>query len=196
MKKQIKKSRKILKKTLEEVSHYLKNDNRIVMFFDEGRFGLQSTIKRIWGIKGEKLTVRVKQGYKNFYIYSSVSPFDGESCTLFLPEVNVKMMEIYLKELSEKYCDKETLLIMDQAGWHRSEKLKVPWNIKLMFLPPYSPELNPIEKLWWWIRKEVTHNKIFKTLDDQMDAIEKEFKKLTKNDFSRLCNCTYLYHFK
>ena len=57
MKKQIKKSRKILKKTLEEVSHYLKNDNRIVMFFDEGRFGLQSTIKRIWGIKGEKLTV-------------------------------------------------------------------------------------------------------------------------------------------
>ena len=61
-----------------------------------------------------------------------------------------------------------------------------------MFLPPYSPELNPVEKLWQWLRKEVTHNNLFKTLEALMNALEKEFRKLTSQKFAQLCHCSYL----
>ena len=81
---------------------------------------------------------------------------------------------------------------MDQAAWHKSDDLIKFDNIRLVFLPPYSPELNPVEKLWWWLRKEVSHNSIFKSLDVMMDALEIEFKKLTKDRFKTLCACSYL----
>ena len=75
----------------------MENSNRLIFFFDEGRFGLRSTVTRIWAKRGELLQVKVQQGYKNFYIYSCVSPHSGESFSLFLPEVNTEMMNIFLK---------------------------------------------------------------------------------------------------
>lgn len=147
---------------------------------------------RIWAKRGETLRVKVQQGYKNFYVYSCVSPHSGESFSFFLPELNTEMMNIFLDKFSKKYSDKNIFLIMDQAGWHKAKDLKVPQNTKLIFLLLYSPELNPIEKLWQWLRKEVTHNNIFKTLDALMDALEKEFRKLTPQKFAQLCHCSYL----
>ncbi len=132
----------------------------MVFFFDEGRFGLQSTLMRIWAKRGEPLSIRVKQGYKSFYIYSSVSPQTGDDFSLFLPEVNTEMMNIYLDNLSKEYGDKEILVIMDQAGWHKSNDLNIPKNIQIKFLPSYSPELNPVEKLWQWLKKEALHNNL------------------------------------
>jgi len=170
----------------------LKHPDNIVFFFDEGRFGLQSTVMRVWAEKGKPLEIKVKQGYQNFYIYSSVCPHSGDSFNLFMPEVNTEMMNIYLKELSNTFLDKKIILIMDQASWHKSNDLKKVNNIKFKLLPPYSPELNPIEKLWWWLRKEKTHNKVFKTLDAMMDELESEFKNLTNSRLKTLCACSYL----
>lgn len=81
---------------------------------------------------------------------------------------------------------------MDQAGWHKSHDLVLPDNMAIEFLPPYSPELNPVERLWWWLRKEVTHNQIFETLEAMMNALEKEFKAITNNLLASLCHCSYL----
>lgn len=161
-------------------------------FFDEGHFGLHSTAMKIWAEKGKPLEVRVKQGYENFYSYSAVSPNSGEPFSLFLPEVNTDMMNLYLEELSKEYSDYKLLLIMDRAGWHRSKSLKIPQNIKITFLPSYSPELNPVEKLWQWLRKEVTHNNLFETLGKLMDDLTMAYRKLTDADFLRLCHCNYL----
>ena len=147
---------------------------------------------RVWAEKGKPLEIKVKQGYKNFYIYSSASPHSGDSFSLFMPEVNTAMMNVYLKELSQAFSDKNIMLIMDQASWHKSNDLIIPKNIQLKLLPPYSPELNPIEKLWWWLRKEKTHNKVFKTLDVMMDELEFEFKNLTHSRLKTLCACSYL----
>ena len=72
------------------------NSNRLIFFFDEGRFGLQSTVTRIWAKRGEPLHVKVQQGYKSFYVYSCVSPHSGESFSLFLPEVHTEMIEYFL----------------------------------------------------------------------------------------------------
>lgn len=164
----------------------------MIFFFDEGRFGLQSTIARIWGKRGKPTYIKVKQGYKNFYIYSCICPNTGESFSLFLPEIRTEMMNIFFEEFSKKYPDKEVIIILDQAGWHKSKNLKIPDNIKLIFLPPYSPELNPVERLWKWLRKEVTHNNIFETLKELMNALIKEFCNLTEDILIKLCNCSYL----
>ena len=110
----------------------------------------------MWAKKGEPLRVKVKQGFKNFYGYTSVSPINGESFSLLLPGVNSELMSLYLKELSKTYKDQEILLIMDQAGWHKSKELQIDARIKILFLPPYSPELNPVEKLWEWINPNIS----------------------------------------
>lgn len=102
------------------------------------------------------------------------------------------MMNIYLKEMQKEYSGKRILLIMDQGAWHKSESLEVPPNIRIKFLPPYSPELNPVEKLWWWLRKEVIHNRIFKNLDEMLDELEKEFSMLKPELLSSLCACSYI----
>lgn len=136
--------------------------------------------------------MKTKQGYENFYIFSSVSPETGDSFSLFLPEVNTVTMNIYLKQMEKELFGKKIMIIMDQASWHKSDALIVPSNIQIRFLPPYSPELNPVEKLWWWLRKEVTHNRVFNNLDEMSDQLEKEFVKLTPNFLTKLCGCGYL----
>lgn len=170
----------------------MKQPDHSVFFFDEGRFGLQSTVMRVWAEKGKPLEIKVKQGYKNFYIYSAVCPHTGDAFTLFMPEVNTDMMNVYVKELSQNFANKNIMLIMDQASWHKSADLIKATNIKFKFLPPYSPELNPVEKLWWWLRKEKTHNELFKNLDAMMEALAIEFQKLTHTRIKTLCACSYV----
>jgi transposase len=162
------------------------------MFFDEGRFGLRSTVMRLWAEKGKAVTVKVMQGFKNFYAYSAVCPFDGENFSLLLPGVNTDYMGIYLSQLSQSFPESKILLIMDQAGWHKSKELKVFDNIEIVYLPSYSPELNPIEKLWEWIKKECSHNFIYPDLESLVEAVCKVYQKLDYNDYKRLCNCNYL----
>jgi transposase len=192
MLRQTKRLKRLLKKLKIESIDILADPISLIFFFDEGRFGLQSTITRIWAKKGSYVQAKVKQGYKSFYCYSCVSPLSGESFSLFLPEVNTEMMNIYIKEISRQYAGKNIFIILDQAGWHKAKDLRLPKNIKLRFLPPYSPELNPIEKLWKWLRKEVTHNQLFETLEELMDALENEFRKLKLDKYKKLCHCSYL----
>jgi transposase len=192
MKKQISLLKITLKKTEKFVKQFITDSNKKVFFFDEGRFGLMTTLQRMWAEKGKPLSVNVKQGYKSFYTYSSVSPQTGEAFSLLLPEVNTNMMNIYLDELAKAFQDKQIVLFMDQAGWHKANDLKIPDNILIKFLPPYSPELNPIEKLWQWVKKEIYHNVIYQTLNDLAKAIEVEMKRITKEQYQSICHCSYI----
>jgi hypothetical protein len=185
-------NRLTLKKTQELIEKIEDKNSCKVMFFDEGRFGLRSTTMRIWAEKGKKLTVLVQQGFKNFYAYTAVCPFDGSNFSLILPGVNTEYMKLYLEKLSESFCDKRIILFMDQAGWHKSKDLNIPINVSIVFLPPYSPELNPIEKLWEWIKKECSHNFFYDDMNSLMDAVCEEYKKLSDEQYKKLCNCSYL----
>jgi transposase len=84
------------------------------------------------------------------------------------------------------------MLIWDQAGWHKSNSLKVPVNIVLKSLPPYSPELNPVEKLWQWLKKPVCRNRLFAHMDDLMNNLTETLINLTPSRFMELCQCSYL----
>ena len=149
----------------------------MVFFFDESRFGLHPSIGRCWARKGVRVSAPVNPSYQNFYVYSGVSPLTGDAFSLFLPWVNTEMMNLYLAEMSAAFPDKEIMLIWDQAGWHKSNSLKVPDNIVLKSLPPYSPELNPVEKLWQWLKKHVCRNRLFAYLDDLMNTLAETFLK-------------------
>lgn len=181
-----------LKKTAERVEQFLSQPGRLFFFFDEGRFGLKPTLGRCWARTGARPRSLVKPGYQNFYLYSSVSPCTGESFTLFLPWVNTEIMTLYLEQLSSTYADKEVMLIMDQAGWHCATHLMVPDNIIIELLPPYSPELNPTEKLWQWLRRHVCRNRMFESEEELMNVLADSLAQLPKRQLSTLCHCSYL----
>jgi len=163
-----------------------------IFFLDQGRFGLMPCTGRIWYRKGMRATALVKPGYSNFYLYAAVNPFTGEAFTLQLPMANTEMMNLYLAALRKAYPQRPLLLVLDRAGWHRSKRLEVPEGIDLEHLPSYSPELNPVEKLWQWLRREVCRNRIFETLDDLEEALFAAWQQFTPSFFSSLCRCSYL----
>ncbi len=87
------------------------------------------------------------------YAYAAVSVADGELDTLILPQVNSNCMQIFLDEVASRHPNDMIILVLDGAGWHRSHTLKLPHNLRLLMLPPYSPELNPVENLWDELRE-------------------------------------------
>jgi transposase len=118
----------------------------------------------------------------------------GEAFSLFLPKVNTEMMNLYLAEMSEAFPGKRIMILLDQAGWHKSKSLNIPTNFFLECLPPYSPELDPVEKLWQHLKKHVCRNRLFLEEGDLMDTLVDEFAKLTPNRLMDLCRCPYLMH--
>lgn len=162
------------------------------MFFDESRFGTHSKIGHGWFKKGTRTSVSVKLGFQNFYLYSSVNPFDGTSCTLFLPMVNTDCMNIFLQELSRQNQGSKILLVMDGAGWHKSRQLQIPENIEILYLPPYSPELNPVERLWQYIKNNTIVNRVYESLDALEEAVYEFVIKLKQDKFKTVCSCNYL----
>ncbi len=162
-----------------------------VFFFDEGRFGLKPNLGRHWARKGQRAIRAVDPGYQNFYVYSAVAPGDQEAFSLFLPWVNTEMMNLYLDELAKAYSGARILLIWDQAGWHCAKDLKVPDNIRCEALPAYSPELNPTERLWQWLRRHVCRNRLFDSNDALMDALAHALNDLAPEQLGSLCRSSY-----
>lgn len=101
------------------------------------------------------------------YVYAAVNPRNGETDSLILPDMYATTLQVFLDELSIRHTDELILLVMDGAPCHRAgnELLEVPSNIRLVFLPPYSPELNPAEHLWDELREKFFDNRVFPTMD-------------------------------
>jgi len=99
------------------------------------------------------------------YAYAAVCVSDGELDTLILPHVNGDCMQIFLDEVAARHPQERLLMVLDGAGWHQSESLQLPANLRLLRLPPYSPELNPVEHLWDELREKAFHNRVFESID-------------------------------
>ena len=133
-------------------------------FQDEARFGLKPTFRRVWAKKGQRPTAPSRVKYEWTYLYGVVEPQTGAVFWCVLPKVNTTVMNIFLREYSASLPENViALMVLDGAGWHLSGKLEVPPNIVLVVLPPYTPELNPAERLWTFVR-EATHNEAFEDL--------------------------------
>ena len=90
-------------------------------------------------------------------------------------------MNVFLQELSKSYADDEILLVCDGAAWHKSISLMIPANIHITHIPPYTPEMNPIEQVWKEIRKRGFRNEVFKTLEHVVDRLCETIKNLPEN---------------
>ena len=141
------------------------------MFQDEGRFGLLGTPRRCWAPRAVRPVVGARLERKYIYAFSAVSPHDGVMDSLVLPWVNADTMSMFLVEVAQRHASEFVFMVMDQAGWHLAGQLCVPTNMRLMFLPPYSPELNPAEHLWEAIREDRFANLVFKDLDAVEQAL-------------------------
>ena len=172
----------------------LKKDEEIY-FFDESRFGTHSKVGHAWYKKGIRTAVKVKLGYENFYLYSAVNPKAGKDFTLLLPKVNTECMNIFLSQFSKAIQSKKVLLVMDGAAWHKSESLVVPRNIRIIIQPPYSPELNPVERLWLYIKKCTIRNKVFNDVEQLHSVIALFIRSLTASKTKSVCNVNYIYLF-
>ena len=97
----------------------------------------------------------------------------GQAEGLIAPRLDTGIVNIFLAQLSRRLePDVQAVLVWDGAGYHRSHALKCPSNITLMNLPPYSPELNPVENLWHYLRSHHWSNRKYETVDDLFDAAE------------------------
>ncbi len=151
------------------------------MFQDEGRFGLLGTPRRCWAPRGSRPIVGARLERKYLYAFGAVSPHDGVVDSLVLPWVNAETMSMFLTEVAQRHANEFVLMVMDQAGWHLAGELGVPANMRLMFLPPYSPELNPAEHLWKALREECFANDVFKDLRAVEDTLVQGLVALEAN---------------
>ena len=141
------------------------------MFQDEGRFGLLGDPRRCWAPKGIRPIVGARLLREYTYAFSAVSPHDGEMDSLVLPFVNAETMSLFLALVANRHPDDFILMVMDQAGWHIAEALEVPANMRILFLPPYSPELNPTEHIWKALRESWFGNTVFKGMKAVVDTL-------------------------
>ena len=115
------------------------------------------------------------------YVYGAVDVCTGELDSLILPHVNTNCMQLFLNEVSIRHPNEHIVMVIDGAGWHRSDALRAPDNIYLLKLPPYAPELNPIEHVWDELREKFFHNRVFKSLDALEDHLAMALKTLEDN---------------
>ena len=140
-----------------------------LMFQDEARFGRISDTRYCWAKRPMRPMVQAMLTHQYTYAYGAVSPADGKFDSLVLPQVNGECMQVFIDEIAQRYPTENIIMILDGAGWHKAA-FALPENLKLHFLPPYSPELNPQEHLWDELREKHFHNKVF----DSLDALEEQ----------------------
>jgi len=152
-----------------------------IMFEDEARFGRINDPRRCWAPYPIRPLVKAAVVQEFTYAFAAVSPHDGILDTLILPEVSTRAMNMFLREVADRHPNDFILMVMDSAGWHKAKALAIPENMHILYLPPYSPELNPVEHLWDHIREKEFPNKVFRTMDMLEDTLMQGLAKMENN---------------
>lgn len=155
------------------------------MFQDEARFGRISDTRRCWCPKPFRPVCQAMVTQEYTYAYAAACVVTGALDSLILPHVNGACMQIFLDEVASRHPDHQVVMVLDGAGWHQSGALKLPANLQLLKLPPYSPELNPVEHLWDELREKSFHNRVFDSLDRLEDHLCDALHTL-ENDHDRV----------
>jgi transposase len=141
-----------------------------VWFQDEMRVGQKNKLTYRWAAKGSRPRAIHDQRTQSTYVFGAVCPELGTGAALVLPACNTEAMQLHLNEIATKVTPgAHAILILDQAGWHGAKDLRAPGNISLLPLPPRSPELNPQENIWQFMRANWLSNRVFKSFDDIVD---------------------------
>jgi hypothetical protein len=141
-----------------------------IWFQDEARLGQQGTLTRVWAKRGSRPRAPRDQRYEWAYLFGAACPDRRATAALVLPNANAEAMNLHLEEISHQVAaNAHAAIILDGAGYHKKAALRIPENITLVPLPPYSPELNPVENIWEYLRGNKLANTVFETYDEIVD---------------------------
>ena len=127
--------------------------------------------------KGVRPKVKYQHKFATTYLYGSYSPIDGDAFVFEIEGVNTDIFEAYLQQFSMHRPDQTKIVVIDNAGFHSTKNIEVPSNIILLRIPPYSPELNPCEQVWAWIKSKYK-NRIFKDIDQLKNWLHSTVKSM------------------
>lgn len=144
-----------------------------VWFFDEHRVGLKPILRKVWSPVGQRPIAIVQHRYEWLYVYGFVEPLTGKTYWYLIPRVNTKWLNLVLEAFATEVAassQKIILLVQDRAGWHTSWRVTLPTGIVTEFLPPYSPELQPAERLWSLVDEPLV-NQHFESIEQLEDVL-------------------------
>src|SRR5947209_15051387 len=142
-------------------------------FQDEARCGQKGTITRVWARRGSRPRAVKQTGFTSLYVLAAVCAATGARSALIMPALNTAVVNLFLEQFSRELpAGVHAVLIWDGAGFHTSGDLVVPSNVSLIQLPPYSPEWNPVENLWHYLRSHYWSNREYEGYQDlQREAV-------------------------
>jgi transposase len=165
-----------------------------IYFEDEARFGTQGTITRVWAPKGSRPRAVRQNGREWLYVLMAVCVSTGAASALIMPELNTGVLNLFLEQFSgELPAGVHAVLIWDGAGYHTGNDLVVPSNVSLIQLPPYSPELNPVENLWHYLRAHHWSNREYEGYEGlKTEAIRSLLAVSDAKMLKSICNADYV----
>jgi transposase len=166
-----------------------------VHFEDEARFGQQGTITRVWAPKGSRPRALRQNGRQWLYVLMAVCVSTGTTSALLMPELNTAVINLFLEQFSRELpAGVHAVLIWDGAGFHTGKDLVVPSNVSLIQLPPYSPELNPVENLWHYLRSHHWSNRPYRDYGELESEAIRSVNIVCRDaeNLKRICNAEYV----
>jgi transposase len=160
---------------------------------DEARFGQKGRVCHRWFTRGQRPPGLCDQRYTWTHLFAAIQPATGEGFALVLPQVSTTAMNTFLGEFAAMLAeDEHAVMVLDRAGWHRARKLVVPSNITLVWLPPYSPQLDPVERVWLFLRQRHLSQRLLNSYDAIVEALCHAWNALTKERLPSLTGYPYL----
>lgn len=158
---------------------------------DESRFGLKTDVGKKLGVQGQRVTQQYQHKFINGYVFGAASPLTGNALWIETNGCNTQTFQFFLDELSKDQPEMLKVLLLDNAGWHKAKELKIPKNVRLLFIPPYCPEVNPIERLWQEFKRKMK-NHLFQSWEQLMEQIEQIIKSFEPNQILSVLQFPFL----
>lgn len=164
-------------------------------FQDEARFGQQGTLTRKWAPRGSRPPAVKQTQYDYLYVLGAACPASGRMAGLLSPTINAGVINRFFDQLVQELDDDvHVVMFWDQAGFHTAHAVQPPPNVTLIPLPPYSPELNPIENLWHYLRSHHWSNRRYRDYDDLREAACRAWQQscLDADLIKTVCHADYI----
>jgi hypothetical protein len=142
-----------------------------IWFQNEMRLGQKNPRTRRWARRGSRPMAIQDLRTASAYLFGAICPERGAGAAIIMPRANTKAMQGHLEEIAAAVSPgAHAVVLLDQAGWHTTPKLRIPANLSLLPLPPRAPELNPVENLWQFLRQTFLSNRVFESYEALLDA--------------------------
>ena len=179
----------------QEVSNAIdekKSDYGNIRLFsqDETRYGLLPVANRRITLSGIKPVAQIEYSFTSMYLYGAVAPLTGDHFFLEFPQLNADCFQSFINQFSEAFSDSLNVVVLDNGRFHQAKKIEIPENVILLYLPPYSPELNPIERLWQDLKAKL-FSQVYDTIEEMQTKITEILHKYSTTTIAKITGFSF-----